>query len=51
MDTKVRKLITCHRMHHPKADIEPLFINRENIGRSLIQLELIDETIILELKK
>ena len=40
MDAKIKKLITCHRMHHPRADIECLNIKRENCGRELIQLEL-----------
>ena len=39
MDTKTRKLITCHRMHHSRAVIEHLCIKRENGRRGLIQLE------------
>ena len=31
MDTKVRKLITCHRMHHPRADIECLNDKRKMV--------------------
>ena len=30
MDTKVRKLTTCHRMHHPRANIECFYVRREN---------------------
>ena len=32
MDTKVRELITCHRMHHPIANIDNLYNKRENGG-------------------
>ena len=32
IDTYDRKLI-CHRMHHPRADIECLYVERENGGR------------------
>ena len=51
MDTKVRKLITCHRIHHPRADIERHYVKRENDGRGLIQLELTYKTITIGLKK
>ena len=44
MDTKVRKLITSHRIHYPKANIECFFIKRENDGRGLIQLDLTSKT-------
>ena len=39
MDTKVRKLITCHRMHHPRADIECMYVKRKTRKR-FIQLRL-----------
>ena len=51
MDTKVRKLITSHRMHHPRADIEHLYIKRENGERGLIQAELTYEITTIGLKK
>ena len=51
MDTKVRELIICHWMHHPRADIEHFYIKRENGGRGLIQLELAYKTTTIELKK
>ena len=51
MNTKDRKLITCHKIHHRRADIERFYIKRENDGRNLIQLELIYKTIIIGLKK
>ena len=40
MDTKIRKLLTCNRMHHPKADVERLYIPRSEGGRGLMQLEI-----------
>ena len=36
MDAKVRKQITSHRMHHPRADIEYLYDKWEKGGRVLI---------------
>ena len=51
MDTKVTKQITCYRMHHPRADIERLYINWENYGRGLIKLRLIYKTPTIGLKK
>ena len=38
-DTKIRKLITCHRMHHPKADKDQLYHPRCKGGRSVFQVE------------
>ena len=38
-DTKIRKLLTCHRMHHPKADKDQLYHPRCKGGRSLFQVE------------
>ena len=40
LDTKIRKLMTAHSMHHPKSDIDRLYIPRSNGGRGLTQLEL-----------
>ena len=51
MDTKVRKLTTFYRMHHPKEFIESFFASRENGQRGLIQLELANKTTIIGLKK
>ena len=28
LDTKTRKLLTCNRAHHPKADVDRLYIKR-----------------------
>ena len=51
MDAKVRKLITCHKMHHPRADIEHLYGKRENGGKGLIQLKLTYKIATVGLKK
>lgn len=40
MGVKTRKLLTCHRMHHLKADIDRLYTSRSEGGRELVQLEL-----------
>lgn len=39
MDRKTRKLLTMHGLHHPKADVERIYIKRSNGGRGLIELE------------
>ena len=33
LDAKIRKLLTCNRMHHPKADVDRLYIPRDEGGR------------------
>ena len=40
MDVKTRKLFTINRMHHPKADVDRLYLPRKQGGRGLSQLEL-----------
>lgn len=40
LDTKTRKLLTCHRAHHPKADVDRLYIKRSEGGRGLLQVEM-----------
>ena len=51
MDTKVRMLITSYKMHQLRADIENLYVKRENGGRGLIQQQLTDKATTLGLKK
>ena len=48
IDTKIRKLITWNRKHHPRADIERLCVKRENDGRVL---GMINKTTTVGLKK
>ena len=35
VDTKIRKLLTMHRMHHPKSDVNRLYLFRKEGGRQL----------------
>jgi hypothetical protein len=39
IDGKIRKLLTSFRMHHPKSDVDRIYIPRKIGGRGLIQLE------------
>ena len=39
IDTKTRKLLNMHKMLHPKADVERLFIPRKDGVRGLIEVE------------
>ena len=38
-NAKTRKIMTMHRMHHPKADVERVYLARKEGGRGLIQLK------------
>ena len=40
LDIKTRKFLTMYRMHHPKADVDRLYLPRSEVGRGLIQIEL-----------
>ena len=44
IDTKIRKQLTCSRMHHPKSDVDRLYVPRSKRGRGMIQLELSHKT-------
>jgi hypothetical protein len=48
LDRKTRKLLTIHGQHHPKADVDHLYISRKYRGRGLMQLE---EAYIIEITK
>jgi len=39
LDRKTRKLLTNHGQHHPKADVDRLYVPRKQGGRGLMQLE------------
>ncbi|KAF7224300.1 putative LOC107388682-like protein [Nothobranchius furzeri] len=41
LDTKTRKLLTSERMHHPKADVERMYLPRQIGGRGLTQLQIL----------
>jgi len=39
-DRKTRKMLTVYKMHHPKADIDRLYVKRTQGGRGLVQIEV-----------
>jgi len=39
LDRETRKLLTIHGQHHPKADVDRLYVPRKQEGRGLMQLE------------
>ena len=39
LDRKTRKLLTIHGQHHPKEDVDRLYVPRKQGGRGLMQLE------------
>jgi hypothetical protein len=39
LDRKTRKLLTIYKQHHPKADVDRLYVPRKQGGRGLMQLE------------
>jgi hypothetical protein len=40
IDRKTRKMLTMYKMHHPKADIDTLYVKRKERGRGLVQVEV-----------
>jgi hypothetical protein len=39
IDRKTRKMLKMYKMHHPKADIDRLYVKRKEGGRGLVQVE------------
>ena len=39
VDRKTRKLLTIHGQHHPKADVDRLYVPRKQGGSGMMQLE------------
>jgi hypothetical protein len=39
LDRKMKKLLTIHGQHHPKADVDRLYVPRKQGGRGLVQIE------------
>jgi len=39
IDRKTRKMLTMYKMHHPKVDIDRLYVKRKEGGRELVQIE------------
>ena len=40
LDGQTRKLLTIHGQHHPKTDVDCLYVPRKQGGRGLMQLEV-----------
>jgi hypothetical protein len=38
IDMKTRKILTMYKTHHPKADIDRLYVRRKEGGRGLVQV-------------
>jgi hypothetical protein len=49
IDRKTRKMPTMYKMHHPKADIDRLYIKRKEGGRGLVQAEVVYKTEIINI--
>ena len=49
MDRKIRKLLALNRMHHPKADVNRMYVSRKEGGRGLINLEMCFKTTTIAL--
>jgi hypothetical protein len=39
IDRKTSKMLTMYKVHHPKADIDRLYLKRKEGGRGLVQVE------------
>jgi len=49
LDRKTRKLLTNHGQHHPKADVDRLYVPRKQGGKGLMQLEAVHAVEITKL--
>ena len=47
VDTKIRKLLIMHRIHHSKSDVNRLYLPRKEERRGLVQLEISLKTSII----
>ena len=50
LDTKTRKALTIHIMHHPKADVNRMYLPRRSGGRGLTKLETAYKSITMGLE-
>ena len=39
IDRKTRKMLTMYKMHHPKADIDRLYVKRKEGGTGHVEIE------------
>ena len=51
LDRKTRKLLTKERMHHPKPDVDRMYLPKSTGGRGLIQIETTYKTTTIGLAK
>jgi hypothetical protein len=51
IDRKTRKMLTMYKMHHPKADIDRLYVKRKEEGRGLVQAEAAYKAEIINIAK
>jgi hypothetical protein len=49
IDRKTRKILTMYKMHHPKADIDRLYVKGKEGGRGLSQTEATYKTEIINI--
>ena len=49
IDRKTRKMLTTYKMHHPKAEVDRLYVKRKEGGRRLIQIEAAYEEEIMNI--
>jgi hypothetical protein len=49
IDRETRKMLTMYKMHHPKADIDRLYVKRKEGGRGLVQVEVAYKTEIINI--
>ena len=50
LDIKTRKYLTMHKMHHPSADVDRLYVSRKLGGRGLRQIESTYKSTIINTK-
>ena len=51
IDRKTRKLLTCHGAHHPKADVDRLYLKRADGGRGLLQIEITNKITVIGMQE
>ena len=51
LDTKTRKLLTSNKMHHPKPDVNCLYLPKSSGARGMIELETSYKTTIIGMQK
>jgi hypothetical protein len=49
IDRKTRKMLTTYKRHHPKADIDRLYVKRKEGGRGMVQVEVAYKTEIINI--